>query len=1609
MDGLLDSNSATPSALSEGSYAQQSHPRYLPRAAERILTQVSDWLQREKTKKEHKKSRRQPRPRLESVTNRTASPPAGDRASNDSATSDSSGASLDQLQKILDDNMAALSLKPGAGPRLTRKRSRRSSKSLAKTASSDTEWVDDDVVVPSCEATLDNSKALAYTGGQSSADDSASVPGRREKDRQNWITFKNEIIRMAHTLGLKGWRRVPLNSGETISVERLSGALTNAVYVVSPPPESVLPRERGKSQPTKVLLRIYGPQVEHLIDREAELNVLRRLARKKIGPRLLGTFLNGRFEQYLNATPLTPTAMRDPGTSNQIAKRMRELHDGVELLEEERDQGPAVWKNWDKWLSKVEKTVQFLDNEVAARPQALPGGVWKTRGFVCGVPWPVFKALVEKYRKHLNAYYGDAKTIREKLVFAHNDTQYGNILRFRPDDHKSPLLHPANEHKQLVVIDFEYAAANVPGLEFANHFSEWTYNYHDPDRSYACDTSRYPTPEEQHRFVRAYVEHRPQFPYVSSSASAAAKTCETPADGSEAAAAAAGQQPNGNEPIPSSSGAGEFDLDAPVPPGGWKEEERRREEEVERRVKALVDEARLWRTANSAQWVAWGIVQAKVHEMEGEKQGQQQEEQENREEGKKEEREEAEDEDEEEEEFDYLSYAQERAYFFLGDYAASVILAWCHPFPKEPSEDFAEEETEDPPNGYKPTRPPPVTPQEMEEPGVHFVCRDCFNSAVWAGIAEECIFCEEDEEHDRVERWIYNAAAGVYEFEDEWDTTQVAEMTVNGEGESEGEASASVAHSHGPSVIVEGPLRRVSDVPSWPALSEPDWRLSAMNPAMATDFRDELARLDGVITPGVDNTPYIQYAIEALTRGRDTDSGLPDPSSGSGSSSSGLILNPNPAMVPSSSPGQQQQRPPPAGTLPSRPVAAHPPATEPAQPDPNAQPLPLPVIPGPRESAHSLAETLLKKGPRPQPHEWRPVSDDELVSNGRALPPLTFRPWPLRPLPLFGLMTVCVLMIGALIFCAVFSHLRQGLAPWGGLYGGFYFVFRFLPQLVAAGVLLYAQFVVATMLRTLPFARLAAETPEEREGALFQDMYPSFLWPRLVGPWKAWVPVIVTWLMSFTVPLQSSLFTVILVDQTWTWATVQGVAWTLVALYLALLASTVLVWRYWAGIENTGLVWDPRSLADVAALVSETNTAEDYRGTQLARSRDGIRFALRRRTADRLCYWTWKDGRHGIWHTLGSPMDEPNLMPLRGLTAAGGERMQRFDEKKKAAGPAGVPLLHNNPDADHSRDPDHDIEHAARAPRPYLPFPFRTSPLLWFVLIALAIVIAIFVATFHPATRLSAGFPPQIPAAPRPGAFSPADFVFSFVPSLIGVFVFLAFQSLDLHLRILQPWASLSDPRGAPAHQSILADYAACAPGQVTLHALRNRHWHVAAVSLLSALFVLIPVLAGGCFMALTVTGGNIAGAKEGEVRMYANTPAYGILLGLLVLYVAGLAALLPRRAAMRMPHPVTCLAEVVGYLVAAEMREEPAFKRCVARSELTARLGVGKGLPSESQSWWAFGFGDGVGGGGGGPVSSGGSGRPSGESGDMELGVRRVRRFTERVRKSQIRRPKLG
>lgn len=616
---------------------------------------------------------------------------------------------------------------------------------------------------------------------------------------------------------------------------------------------------------------------------------------------------------------------------------------------------------------------------------------------------------------------------------------------------------------------------------------------------------------------------------------------------------------------------------------------------------------------------------------------------------------------------------------------------------------------------------------------------------------------------------------------------------------------------------------------------------------------------------------------------------------------------------------------------------------------------------------------------------------------------------PLTARSLVAFMLMCLCMAAALIFSAVWSQMQNGLTGYVSIYGSSYFLFRILPQFLGGLLLLWAQFIIITVFRILPFAHLASPNIRERDGALFEDMYPrSFLWPpQLVGSWQVWVPILVTWVFGMTLPLLSSLFTVVWVDGVWMWATVQGVAWTAAALYLVMFISTAILWRYFATLRSTGLAWDPRSLADITAIVSETNVADEYRGTQLASNRDRIRFALRHQANVRLGYWTFKDGRSGVWYTLGSPMDQGLIaVPLPDQLT--GKGMAKFQEKQglmasininPVAGSTSGSGTGTGTGVGTSRG-DYDMEAGSdgtlspQGRYRYLPWCLRTSPLLLLVTAAFVLLTALFVVSFLPATRITNGFLPGLPAAPVQGAFSAANFLYSFIPSLVGLILYLLFQTIDMHVRILQPWAAMASPAsnrkgGASADASLLADYAACGPLTATFHALKNAHWRVALTSACSTLFILLPVLGGGLFMALTQPAGSLLDDKtvptaEEKVLMFPNFPAFAIVLALCVLYFLALLSLLPARKPFRFPHGVTCLAEIISYLANEDLLGDLAFKHCRSREELKEKLGVGRGVP-ETRPRWTFGMG----------YSS------TGAAGEETLGVRRARRFT--VRKSQI------
>jgi choline kinase len=101
------------------------------------------------------------------------------------------------------------------------------------------------------------------------------------------------------------------------------------------------------------------------------------------------------------------------------------------------------------------------------------------------------------------------------------------------------------------------------------------------------------------------------------------------------------------------------------------------EDELEAQVRYLMHQTRLWRVINSAQWIAWGIVQAKVPGMDegiAEMAAAPDNEKHTTSNGEHKTPPVDPDVDEEEEEFDYLAYAQDRAMFFWSDLLALGLV-----------------------------------------------------------------------------------------------------------------------------------------------------------------------------------------------------------------------------------------------------------------------------------------------------------------------------------------------------------------------------------------------------------------------------------------------------------------------------------------------------------------------------------------------------------------------------------------------------------------------------------------------------------------------------------------------------------------------------------------------------------------------------------------------------------------------------------------------------------------------------------------------------------------------------------------------------------------------
>ncbi|QRW27180.1 choline kinase, cytoplasm [Rhizoctonia solani] len=300
--------------------------------------------------------------------------------------------------------------------------------------------------------------------------------------------------------------------------------------------------------PRTVLLRIYGPSSSILISRADELHTLHLLSSNyRIGPRVYGTFQNGRVEEWFDST--------------RSRRKTCVMHPKVSWNGQE-----SLYKNIVSWQGAAQETLVMLEAK-ERKGEIPPGHVWHGRREELNLgkfmrAWEAYWSWLQKWESEFG---------RSEMVFAHNDAQYGNLL------YANKLAPGKPEHHRIIVVDFEYAGPNPAAYDIANHFHEWTADYHS-DTPHVLTASRYPTREERRNFYFGSVE---EFSFHGSGSSSSINSLGVPSH--------------------HSSSGSLFPIDLSTTRG---------QAELEEAISILDGQVYAWSPASHAHWIIWGIIQA---------------------------------------------------------------------------------------------------------------------------------------------------------------------------------------------------------------------------------------------------------------------------------------------------------------------------------------------------------------------------------------------------------------------------------------------------------------------------------------------------------------------------------------------------------------------------------------------------------------------------------------------------------------------------------------------------------------------------------------------------------------------------------------------------------------------------------------------------------------------------------------------------------------------------------------------------------------------------------------------------------------------------------------
>ncbi|MCJ1393482.1 hypothetical protein MMC18_006357 [Xylographa bjoerkii] len=342
--------------------------------------------------------------------------------------------------------------------------------------------------------------------------------------------------------------------------------------------------------------------------------------------------------------------------------------------------------------------------------------------------------------------------------------------------------------------------------------------------------------------------------------------------------------------------------------------------------------------------------------------------------------------------------------------------------------------------------------------------------------------------------------------------------------------------------------------------------------------------------------------------------------------------------------------------------------------------------------------------------------------------------------------------------------------------------------------------------------------------------------------------------------------------------------------------------------SERGLKWDPISLADIFVLLRRSNVASNFHGSEVRA------VPIRSRPAS-LGYWQSSNRPSDIFYAIG----EDHALAL-----------ERHRQEAQKGNLQSIDLESQQPTKGVTIESLQTDVHSPAVRYRWTPWFMRDTWWILWLVIAFVLTTAFVVVSFvHQAVAY--GFLPLL-AAPTTGlGFSPANFLYSFIPSLLGMLLFLVWQPVDMYYRALEPFARLANPRGATAEQSLLLCYTAYFPVEVSIRAALAGHYRVAWISFISLLSIALPILSGGLFTA------EFSVPAQG-VREVASMPAYYALVVFIIVYALSFLALWPEPKRY-LPHDIRTVGDIISFVYQSQMTSDLAFREPRTKTDLVTRL----------------------------------------------------------------------